>query len=126
MVTRDLPRAEWFRLSGIGVFEVDLGALADVVPADWRVLVVEDDRGAIVGTLALMRHVHVQGLWIAPAHRKRGRVAGYLRTGMDTVAREWGATWLVTGCVTDEVRDLITGPLGGVPLPDHFIFRVSA
>ena len=124
MTLRELPRHEWHRLNGVGEIDgVDLGKIAAAVPADGRVLVVEDD-GVIVGTWSVMRYVHVEGFWIAPAHRKRGRVGQYLLTGMRRVAREWGVGAVLTGCISDEVEGLLT-KVGGIKLPDHFVFPVG-
>jgi len=125
MTLRELPRAEWGRLRGVGEIQgVDLGEVAAAVPADSRILVVEDEDGAIVGTWTVMRYVHVEGLWIAPAHRKRGSVARRLVAGMRQVAREWCVRAVLTGCATGEVQQLLER-VGGVELPKIFVFPVG-
>lgn len=114
MRTRRLPRSEFARLEG-----TEVAPFAAELPDDAVVLVVEDDAGAIVGTWAIFGMVHVEGVWIAPAHRRRGGVARALVTGMKTVAQELGARGVVTGALTEEVRSLICH-LQGSKLPGEF------
>lgn len=120
MRTRRLPRAEFARLEG-----TEVGPFAAELPDQAVVLVVEDDDGAIVGTWAIFPCVHVEGVWIAPGHRKRGGVARALVTGMRTVAQDMGARGVVTGALTEEVRTLICH-LKGSKLPgEHYVIPVG-
>lgn len=120
MHVRELPRAEWDRLEGL-----EMGALVPALPADTRMVIVEDGDGAIVGTWAVIRYVHVEGLWIAPPHQKRGRVGAYLLEGMRRIARSWGASAVLTGCMSDEVETLLEH-VGGMKLPgDQWAFPVE-
>lgn len=118
---RELPRDEWPRLAALPI-----GAVTSLVPPDTRIVVVEDASGEIVATWAAIRYVHVEGIWVHPAHQKRGVVFGRLLQAMRGVARSWGATAVLTGALTDDVRRLIAS-LGGQPLPgDHFALPVEA
>jgi len=120
MRTLELTRAEWGRLAG-----TPLEAVLATLPADTRIVVVEDDAGAIVGQWACIRYVHVEGIWIAEAHRRTGSVQGRLLRAMRQVARSWGATVVLTGALDDDVRGYITR-LGGARIPgDTFAFPVE-
>jgi len=124
MTRRELPRSEWARLAGT---ELAPAIAADVFPADTRLVVVEDDAGAIVGAWAVIRYVHVEGLWIAPTHRGRGRVLRHLLAGMRDVARSWGAAAVWTAAQTADVARLIVG-YGGRQFPtdiDHFVMPIE-
>lgn len=118
MISRLLPRDEWHRLAG-----TELEAAASVLPADAQVLVIEDN-GEIVGCWSVIPYVHVEGLWIAPAHRKRSSVGRRLLTGMRRVAQALGADVVLTAATDDTVRQLIT-EYGGVSLPGtHHVLPV--
>lgn len=111
MVVRSLPRADWPRLIG-----TELERAVPYLPEDAEVLVVEDAAGAIVGCWAVIRYVHVEGLWIHPDHRKRGRVGAHLWRAMVEAARALGAGAVLTGAIDDQVRRLIAHA-GGTKLP---------
>lgn len=120
MTTRLLPPADWARLAG-----TELETVWPHLPASARVIVVEDEAGAIVGCWALFSCVHVEGVWVAPEHRARTAVARRLLVGMRHEARDLGAQSVVTGALTDDVRQLITG-LGGKALPgDLYVIPVE-
>lgn len=106
-----LPPEEWPRLAGTEAERV--WPLLD--PAQAQVLVVEQG-GAIVGVWVLMRLVHAECVWIAPAHRGRGSVAKRLVSFMRDRARAWGARTVIGSATRDEVATLI-GKLHGQPLP---------
>ncbi len=120
MITRILPPAEWHRLVGTEAESIVPG----LDPVDTRVLVVEAD-GEIVGTWVLLRMVHAECVWIAPAHRKRASVAVRLLTGMGDLARAWGVRSVWTGALTPDVMALIDR-IGGVPIPgQHYAIPVA-
>lgn len=102
MTTRLLDRAEYPRLLG-----TELETVWPHLPPSARVIVVEDAQGAIVGCWALFTSVHVEGVWVSPEHRGRGRVALKLLTAMRAQARDMGAAAVMTGAVSDDVRGLI-------------------
>lgn len=111
MTSRILPPEEWPRLAGT---ELET-SWPHLDPANAQIVVVEHE-GVIVACWALMRVVHVEGVWIAPAHRGTLGVVKRLLTVMRGCARAWGASYVWTGAITDDVRGLI-GRLGGKPIP---------
>jgi len=123
MTRRELPRSEWGRLVGTELEQLALQP--ELLPADTRIVVVEDAAGEIVGSWAGIRYVHFEGICIAPAHRRRGRVLAHLLAGMRDIAQSWGVGAVLTGADTQEVADLITG-YGGQELPGrHFVLPVE-
>ena len=99
--TRILEPTEWARVP------TDLQALLPhVIPGDAQVVVVEDD-GRIVASWAVLRVVHLEGLWIDPAYRGRVSVARRLYEATLSAARRWTSGWAMTGAATDDVRALL-------------------
>lgn len=120
MTSRLLSRDEWPRLVG-----TELETAIPHLPADTHVIVVENAAGAIVGCWAVLRVVHVEGLWVHPDDRKKGAVGRQLLRAMTDVARGLGATVVMTAAVTDEVRRLIEA-VGGQRLPgEHFVIPLK-
>jgi hypothetical protein len=112
VTTRILPPDEWDRLS-----ETDIPAYLPMAkPEDVQVVVVEDD-GRIVGAWAVLRVVHLEGVWIAPEYRKRSSVARRLLVATFEAAKAWAPGWAFTGADSDDVRRLITKHLGGRKAP---------
>ena len=70
MILRELPIEEWKRLEGWQLNTV----LPFASPEFTRVLVVEDEDGAIIGAQALLSMIHWEGLQIAPDHQGKGAV----------------------------------------------------
>lgn len=99
--TRVLPVAEYPRLAG-----TELENVWPHLPETAQVLVIED-AGVIVGCWAVLTCVHVEGLWIAPSHRKQGRVARRLLSAMRSAADDHGVTSVLTAATSPEVRALI-------------------
>ena len=121
MTTRILPKEEWPRLA-----HLDIGpALAIAQDRDATVIVAEDAAGHIVGAWALLLIAHVEGLWVSPQHRKRGRVLLRLWNQLLSVARARGIASVWTGSVTDEVTVLLTAR-GAVRLPDMYALPLRA
>jgi hypothetical protein len=116
MTTRILDSSEWAaKLVG-----TELEVAIPYLPADTQVIVVEDEDGHVVGCWSVICYVHVEGVWIAPPHRKRGTVARRLLRAMRQVVRSLGASVVLTGADTDDVRQLL-GTLGATKLPgDHY------
>jgi N-acetylglutamate synthase-like GNAT family acetyltransferase len=120
VTTRLLPPEEWARLAGTELETV----WPHLHAASAQIVVVEQD-GQIVGCWALMRVVHVEGVWIAPAYRGKASVAKRLLQGMRRAAAQWGAKTVATAALTDDVRRLVAH-LGGVALPgEHFVMSVG-
>lgn len=119
MTSRLLPREEWHRLTDTDI--------PSIVPyADDAQVVVVERGDRIVGAWAVLRVVHLEGVWIAPEYRGRGTVAArLLRAGLDA-ARSWGR-WAFTGSQTPEVARLITRHLRGVRIPmDTYAISLEA
>jgi hypothetical protein len=119
MTTRLLPHDEWHRLDGTDLSE----GLSLLNPDHVDVLVVEDD-GVIVAHWLLASMLHVEGLWIAPEARKSGVVARRLWRGMRETVAKRGASSVLTGAVTDDVKALLDHA-GAMPLPDQFVLPMG-
>jgi GNAT superfamily N-acetyltransferase len=114
VTTRILPPHEWPALAA-----TELGAmLAGMAPDAATVFVTEDD-GAIVGAWSLITIAHVEGLWIAPEHRRRGRVLLRLWNALVDLAAARGITTVWTGSITSEVTGMLEAR-GAHRLPDMF------
>lgn len=114
--TRILPRDEYARLAG-----TEAESLWPLMrPEDGHIVVVERD-GAIVGCWALLRVVHAECVWVAPAERGNPVVAKRLLRGMREQAKQMGAHSVYTGATTDDVKRLLS-KLGARPLEgDHYM-----
>lgn len=120
MTARVLPREDYHRLAG-----TELETLAPYLPEDAQVLVVEDDAGQIIGCWSVYRLVHVEGVWIAPEHRKKSGVARRLITGMRQIARGMGARAVNTASASAEVTNLLRH-LGAHQIEgEHFSLKVG-
>lgn len=121
MTSRILPPHEWPKLAGTEAETL----WPHLDPEQARVLVVEDETGAIVGCWTVLRMVHVEAVWIREDYRGAFGVVKRLLFGMRDIAREWGARTVLTGAMTDQVRALITS-LGGQPLPGaHYVIPLE-
>ena len=111
MTARTLPREEYGRLA-----ETETRFAVDMAPGG-IVVVIEDDAGAIVASWAAFPVVHVEGLWIAPGHRRTGGVGRRLLLAMGRAVRSvFGLSSAVTGAVTPEIEAFIERR-GGVAIP---------
>ena len=98
--------------------------LAAIAPEAATVLVAEDgDR--IVGAWALLTIAHVEGLWIDPSHRKRGRVLLRLWNQLLDIARGRGIGCVWTGSASDDVIAMLTAR-GAHRLPDMYALPLRA
>jgi hypothetical protein len=112
LTSRELPWQEWPKLAGTGL-EAGLGRLA---PSFAKVVVVEDESGAVVACWAAMLMVHAEGLWIAPEHRLQVGVAVRLWRQMKRAVRAFGASSVMTGADRDDIAQLLEAH-GGVKVP---------
>ena len=121
LTTRILPPDEWHRLVGTEL-ETVVACLAVDAPA--HVLVIEQDE-CIVGCWLLMATWHVEGLWVAPTHRKRGRVGQRLLDGMRTLVRGFGSHAVVTASLSTDVTTLLRKIGATELLGTHFLMRMD-
>lgn len=114
MRTRELPPAEWDRLDRTGLPEL----LQHVRPEDVVVVVVESDEGAIVGSMAVLRVVHLEGAWIDPEAMSAGVTRALIRGSVDAARRWTGAGWAFGGAEegNEPMRDILVR-LGGARVP---------
>ena len=70
MIAKLLPPEEWRRVLHLEPFASN--GLPD--PEHWRILIVEDDNGAIVGCSSLYDTVHWDGFWVDPEHQGKAAV----------------------------------------------------
>ena len=115
MTTRLLPSDEWAKLA-----ITEVGPVWSWLPPNARVVVVEDEEQQLMGCHVLLPVWHLEGLWIAPDHRRRTSVARRLWSRVQQEARSLGVTQLVTAAADDTVKGLLTH-VGAIPLPDHFV-----
>jgi hypothetical protein len=103
MTTRELPRGEWHRLE-----TTELGPALAYLPDDTKVMVVEH-HGDLVGCWAVIPYLHVEGLWIHPAHRSLGRALLALAHATRTELEHRGARVVLTTCLDGDkvVRGLL-------------------
>ena len=116
---RILPREEYGRL--VGTY---LEPLIDYFPPDTDVLVVEDADGTIVACTSLFRRDHLEGTWIAEAHRDQPDVFWQLFNGIKATAKRRGDTSVVTASM-DERMTAFLGRTRARPIPgEHFVWPV--
>jgi N-acetylglutamate synthase-like GNAT family acetyltransferase len=112
MTARELPQEEWSRLAPTELAQV----WPLLKPGSTRILVVEDETGTIVGCWALAQILHVEGLWIAPAHRSTGHVARHLLRTMQQWIREQDVSAVVTASMSPDVSNYLQR-IGASELP---------
>lgn len=120
MTRRILPRDEYARLVG-----TDLGPLADRLPPDTDVIVVEDEAGAIVGCAAIFCRDHVECAWIAEPHRNEPDVFWSLFSGIRKTAECRGSSRLVTASIDDRMAEFLM-QMHAEPLPGrHWVWPIA-
>lgn len=108
---RVLPEAEWGRIADAGMPDASVALGKE----NFQLVVVED-KGRIVATMALWRVVHLEGFWIDPDYRgKAGTIRGLIR-GVLSAAKKWSPKWL-WACSDTEQMDAILQKLHGVRMP---------
>lgn len=121
MTTRTLPVSEYPKLDGT--------LLDNIWPnlcGQSRVLVVEDG-AEIVGCVALVPIWHLDGVWIAPAHRQRASVGRRLLMAARAAVEAVGASEVWMMAMTPESRQLCErmGPHTVLDC-DHLAVRMGA
>lgn len=103
MTTRILPPEEWPRLAA-----TDFGPILDRLNREAVTIVVAEHQGAIVGCWGLITFAHVEGLWVAPAYRRRGgRVLVRLWNAMRELAMGRHIDVVYTGALRGDVQRLL-------------------
>lgn len=121
MRTRLLPPEEWPRLAGTELETV----WPHLSGASAQVIVVEDELGNICACWCAFTSVHVEGLWIAPAHRLRASVARRLWQAMRRHVFSLGSGAVMTAALSDDVRELLE-TAGATKLPgDHYVLPMG-
>lgn len=122
MTTRVLGSEDWPILA-----ETDLGRVLPLLePAanEIRVVATFDETGELAGCWAALRMVHLEGVWVAPAHRGKAAVARQLRAAMRDVGATWGVTSALTAADTTAIEMLIRRH-GGHALPATFVLPLG-
>lgn len=109
MIARVLPKDEWGRMK-----DPDLPVLLPFLdPEEVRIVVIEE-AGEIVASVAVMRITHYEGLWIDPKHGLG--VMRALRRKAAATAETWANGWVMAGAADDRMRDVL-GRMGAAPIP---------
>lgn len=120
MTTRILPPHEWPVLAN-----TELGSMLEQMAPTAATVFVAEDGEAIVGAWALITIAHVEGLWIAPEHRKRGRVLLRLWTRLLELAAARGISTVWTGTMTPDVTHMLEAR-GALRLPEMYALPLKA
>ena len=116
---RILPREEWGRLG-----EERAAFYASVHPEDVRVIVVEE-AGEIVATMAVMRMTHLECFWMAPYKAGNAGITRALLRGAFEAASEFAPNWFLANSDGPEMSETLER-LGAEQVFVHtFRFRTS-
>lgn len=108
----ELPPARWPELGG-----TELATVWPILtPATGRILVVLDGSDRIVGCWALLTAWHVEGLWVAEAERRHGRVFRQLLRGMAGWVAEAELPGVLTTAMAPDIANYLTRR-GARPVP---------
>lgn len=89
--------------------------LSDVSPEGCQVLAEEQD-GEIVGTCAVLKATHLEGLWIHDDHRNPGTARSLLRAAVELAQGTTAHGWVFACVGSDEVAAQVER-LGGQEVP---------
>lgn len=117
MKARILSHEEWGRINSPSLPEL----LPYVEPENIAVVVVEDDTGEIVASVAALHVTHFEGLWIRPEYRGNASVVRSLIRELYAVPRSRNEHWaFATAGLENEKMDLVCRRLGGHPMAVKF------
>ena len=120
MKARILPMSEWEKLAPSELPVL----LQHIRPEDVDVAVVEDE-GEVVASLAAIKAMHFEGLWIHSEHRTPGVARALVTAALDAVEAKSSSGWVIGGAADDRMRSLLTR-LGGVKLEmDSYVLSLS-
>ena len=117
MKARILKPEEWGRINSPELPEL----LPYVEPENIAVVVVEDDAGEIVASVAALQVTHFEGLWINPEYRGNAGVFRSLIRQAYAVPRSRDEHWVLGGAgMGDDQMGALCKRLGGHPLSVEF------
>ena len=119
MTSRVLPPEEWSRLA-----ETELGPVLSMLRPESATVFVVEDGDEIVGCWSVISIAHVEGLWVAPSHRKRGRVLVKLWAMLCDVLAARGLTSVLTAAANEDVVRLLESR-GAHALPPTYALPVQ-
>jgi len=112
---RFLPPDEWHRVK-----PTELGTLIPFAEPQNTAIIVAEDRGEIVGTLAAMQVTHLEGLWVKPEYRGAFTAFKLYQQAL-ALARARKEAWVLGGAADDDrYMEGLIRRLGGSPLPVTF------
>ena len=79
-------------------------------------MVVVEEEGRVVASLAALRATHFEGLWIDPKCRGNAGVARALLRHATALAQVRHESWVFGGCADERMRTFIER-IGGVQVP---------
>lgn len=112
---RELPTDEWDKLRTIPPYDT-LGLPS--IQGDWKIFVVENEQGEIIGTTALQVQVHWEPWWVRPDVQKNPAVIrSLLAIGLENMD-EYGLPYVFCTVADDqpEIREVVEH-LGGIKAP---------
>jgi hypothetical protein len=117
MKARILKPEEWGRINSPELPEL----LPYVEPENIAVVVVEDDKGEIVASVAALQVTHFEGLWINPEYRGNASVVRNLIRELYGVPLSRHEHWaFATAAQDNEKMDSVCRRLGGQPMAVKF------
>jgi hypothetical protein len=105
---RDLPEQEWHRLKG--------EFMPLLPPSGARVVVVEDDKGNIVGWWVIMTCVHLEPVWVDPRYRGNASMWRKLWSGVKSILIDAGVQQAVAVVMRDNPATHAISRLGFRPV----------
>lgn len=112
MIARILAPEEWSKLEHLDL----AGLLPYTEPQNIAICVVEDEGGKVIACLAALQVTHLEGVWIAPEHRRRGGVLRSLLRQAFALPAARKEQWAFGTAATEEMTTYLAR-LGGVQIP---------
>jgi hypothetical protein len=90
-------------------------------PSSVDIVAVEDDAGALIACMTVLKVTHFEGVWIDPEYRGKSGVMRALLRASGDIPRARGENWVFGGAADgDDVMRRYLGKLGGVEMPLSF------
>lgn len=121
MIARVLDPSEWGKLA-------DTTKLPQIGPTmrpeDVKIIAVQDG-DQIVATMAVLRVVHLESLWISPTYRGNASLGRQLIRKACELANRWTDKWVWGASDTPHMTDIIKR-VGGIQIPvESFMIPVG-